>query len=170
MTSKKLFEPLSNYDLINAVSKDLHMRCNIVDVGDLDGNEDLDKDIFKGRGHCILFEMPDPNADIGHWTALIRNKDSANCIYFDSYGDKLPSPELRRILGRNYDQIQYNPNKYQSCKSSVCGRYALAIVALNKMYKDLNIMDIKKFFDAKPSGISYDQYILNMTKDIKTGM
>ena len=44
MTSKKekLTDPLSNHDLLRAISKEMKERGNIVDTTELTGNEDLE--------------------------------------------------------------------------------------------------------------------------------
>ena len=72
-------EPLSNFDLIKAVSKDLKDRVNIVDTTKLTGNEDLENDIFKGRGHTIIF-LPNEGQEVGHWVGMVRSGKGKNLL------------------------------------------------------------------------------------------
>lgn len=159
-------DPLSNFDLLREISNEMKIRGNIVDMREM-GKYNNIEDVFSGRGHAILFEPPengDPNG-VGHWTCLTRT-NKGNCIYFDSYGDKIKDQKLKQILKSKYKQIQYNPHKLQSHSSSVCGRYALMCVGLNKIIPDLDIKHIVKFLDTKPSNQSFDKFILDMTGDM----
>ena len=56
-----------------------------------------------------------------HWVAYKKRGNSV--IYFDSFGDLKPPPELTRYL--NVDEIKYNPKRYQDFSSSECGRLCL---------------------------------------------
>ena len=168
IVKKKIKEPLSNFDLVRAITKDMKIRGNVYDTRDIDSANDIE-DIFKGRAHTILFEEnPNPNEDIGHFTVLLRNHgNGGTCIYFDSYGDRLKNQKLRQILGSKYHTIQYNPHRFQDYgDSSCCGRYALSGVALNKIIPDLNVLDIVNFLKNKPKKLSYDEYITYLTKEV----
>lgn len=169
MSKSKLYKPLSNYDLLDAVMKDMKDRGNIIDTTKLTGAETPEQ-IFKGRGHAILFEMPPGAEDVGHWTCLLRQKATnmspEKCIYFDSYGDKLSIPKLRNILRKKYNNIEYNPECFQSTKTSVCGRYALLGVGLNKIIPNLEAKNIIDFLKTKPKNQTFDQFVLDITKDI----
>jgi hypothetical protein len=158
-------KPLSNFDLIREISKDMKDRTNIIDIGEIDKYNTVE-DIFNGRGHAVLFIPPKDGGDVGHWTVLLRSNKGKKCLYFDSYGDKLESPRLRQILNTKYKDMQYNTKRFQEFGSSVCGRYALVCIGLNKIIPNLNIQDIKDFLNTKPKNISYDKYILNLTGKI----
>lgn len=164
--------PLSNFDLIREISREMKERANIVDTTKLSDNIKVD-DLFNGGGHVIFFENPD-NSDVGHWTICLRRKEdksklggkNGSCIYFDSYGSKLKNKHLKKILKQKYDLIQYNPHRYQQYGTNPCGRYAFTVLALHKLLPKLNIMDIENFFKGKPKGLSYDQWIIDLTGDV----
>lgn len=163
VTKKKLESPLSNFDLLKVISKEMKERGNIFDMSNINGVSDIEQ-IFKNRGHAILFE-PDPNGDIGHWTALVRSPK--NCIYFDSYGSKISNERLLNILKKRYPLIQFNPKQFQGYgKSAVCGRYALACVALNKIIPNMTVKHIIKVLEDKPKNMTYDEYIVSLTPEI----
>ncbi len=162
----KLQKPLSNFDLLGQIAKDMKMRGNIFDLRDINKAHNIE-DIFKGRGHAILFEeSEDPNDPVGHWTCLVRNKGGA--VYFDSYGSKLSDSRLKSILKTKYPQIQFNPHQFQDYgKSAVCGRYALLCVGLNKIIPDLNVKHIVDFLkEAKPKNQTYDKFVVSLTKEL----
>ena len=166
MTEKQINTPLSNYDLMRGISRELKERANIVDVREIDKYKTVDE-LFDNRGHAILFEPPeDTKSDVGHWTCLLRTKKEGNCIYFDSYGNKLNNSKLRNLLKTKYPEIQYNPIQLQGYGTSVCGRYALVGACLNKIIPDLNIKKILEFYKNKPKGITYDEYVSNITGKI----
>ena len=156
-------DPLSNYDLLAGLMKEMKERGNIFDMREIE-NADTIEDVFSYKGHTILFEpSEDPTNDVGHWTCLIRNhRNGGNIIFFDSFGDKLKNKRLRQILGDNYKFLEFNPNQFQDYgKSAVCGRYALLCVALNKIIKDLSIFNIVDFLTkGKPKNKSYVIYIV----------
>lgn len=168
--NKELTTPLSNFDLLGGIMKEMGERGNIFDMNEISTARCIE-DIFKGRGHAVLFEnSEDPNEEVGHWVGLIRNqRNGGNVIYFDSYGDKLKDPKLRKILSQHYDVLEFNPHQFQDYgKSAVCGRYALLCVALNKLIKNLSVCHIIEFLiKGKPKNKSYDQFVLDLTKEIK---
>ena len=160
-----LYKPLSNFDLLGQIAKDMNMRGNIVDTRELLPTDNVEK-IFAGRGHAILYEPSnDPNSDVGHWTCLIRTS-KGDCIYFDSYGDKIPNERLKKILKKKYPIIQFNPFQFQSENTSVCGRYALICVGLNKLIPNINVINLIDFFKSKPAKETYDKFVYNITKEV----
>jgi hypothetical protein len=156
-------KPLSNFDLIREVANEMKEKANIVDTTKLQPNMNIES-LFKGRGHAILYENPD-KSDVGHWTICLRRNDGT-CIYFDSYGSKLKNKNLKKILKQKYKTIQYNPHQYQQWGTNPCGRYAYTVLALHKLLPKLNIMDITNFFKKKPRGVSFDKWIIDMTKEV----
>jgi hypothetical protein len=158
-------KPLSNYDLMREITNDMKDRANIVDVGEMEKYNNVEN-IFNGRGHAILFIPPKDGGDVGHWTVLLRSDNGQKCIYYDSYGDKLENQKLRQILNTKYKSIQYNTKRFQEYGSSVCGRYALACIGLNKLIPNLDVKDIIDFLNLKPKKSSYDKYILEVTGKI----
>lgn len=164
MKNTKLYKPLSNFDLLKGITKEMKERGNIYDMGEIDDAQNLE-DIFKGRGHTILFEPPEEGSDVGHWTALLRNEKGI--IYFDSYGSELKDAKLRKLIGQVYPVLQFNPVQFQDYgKSAVCGRYALMCVGLNKLFKNLSVIDIVKFLKKKPKKMSFDKYVLSLTREV----
>lgn len=172
MSLKHLDIPLSNFDLIHTIAKDMKERANIVDTRQINKYNNLEQ-LFQGRGHAILYEpSEDPKSDIGHWTCLVRQRksplsDNGSVIYWDSYGGKLKNDKIRNILKKKYQMIQFNPKRFQKYSSNPCGRYVLLCVALNKLKPDLTAKDIEDFLKLKPKKKSYDDYVIQLTKDIQ---
>jgi hypothetical protein len=168
--NKQLTVPLSNFDLLGGIMKEMKVRGNIFDMRDINRAHNIE-DIFKDRGHAILFEeSEDPEEEVGHWTCLIRNQlNGGNVIYFDSYGSNLKDKRLRKILAQKYKVLQINPHQFQDYgKSAVCGRYALLCIGLNKLIKNLSVKDICHFLiQGKPKEKSFDQFVLDLTQDVK---
>ena len=150
--NKKLDVPLSGYDL-----KDLFLgmqeRPNIVLMNDIKPHWGV-QDIFKGSGHATLF-IEHEGQNIGHWVACILNhaKDNktesgysknGHCYYFDSLGDE-PPKQLVEVLLKSYPKVLYNDRPYQKDHENSCGRWALAVSALNKL--GLNPYEIEKMLD-----------------------
>lgn len=172
------FEPLSNFDLMEIMAKEMKERANIIDTRTPEKYKTFD-DLWKGKGHCILFEMPDPNASVGHWTVLIRQKNGSNgfrggkkgskesCIYFDSYGSELKDKHIKKLLKQKYDVIQYNPKRLQEYDTNLCGAYSLICVCLNKMYPKINVKDILKVFEQKGKNENFDQFVYKLSKDLQ---
>ncbi len=97
---------------------------------------------------------------------MVRNKNN-EYIYFDSLGKPLKhyNKEALECILKNGNLFQ-NKKKYQSDTSSVCGRYAFLLIGLNKLSrgKDTNKL-LKKVLEGKPKNMSYDEWILHITKD-----
>ncbi len=161
MTIHTLDYPLSNVDLNDAIDVFDARGANIKNDTDIKPNTDIES-IFNNRGHCILFHKY-PNAKVGHWYTIIRNRNKTATI-FDSLGQKPQyySKHLIPFLKNNgIKQVIYNSKALQG-ETSVCGRYALCIICLNKI--GANIDDIYKFFeDGKKKHGSYDKYVLHIT-------
>lgn len=168
MNEKEDVDPLSNYDLIKIVSKDLKDRANIIDTTKPHTYNDFN-DLWKGRGHCILFENPNKK-QVGHWTALLRQKAKGKkkerCMYIDSYGGKIKDKKLKQILKKKYDYIEYNPYQLQEFDSNYCGYYVFLLCALNKIIPDLDMHKILSFFNSKNKNISFDEFVHDLTENI----
>lgn len=157
------FEPMSNFDIIKTLYKEMKERANIIDTRKITGNESFNN-LWNNKGHCILFE---PNEDdingVGHWTALVRQKGNKNkpetCIYFDSYGSPLTNERIKRILAQKYKQIQYNPHQLQEFNTNLCGAYAITCVCLNKLIPDLDVKKMIRFFNLKNKKDNYDEFV-----------
>ena len=166
----KDFEPLSNFDIMKIMFRELKERANIIDTRNMNMYNNFN-DLWKDKGHCILFEMPDPNAQIGHWTCLVRQKKNNNhpketCIYFDSYGDKLGNEKIKKLLREKYNIIQYNPDRLQEYDSNLCGVYALLGVMLNKIIPNLNVKQMLSFFHQKGRNEKFDDFVYELSKEM----
>lgn len=165
----KDFEPLSNYDLMRIMMKEMKERANIIDTRDMDKYKTFNE-MWKDKGHCILYENPD-NVDTGHWTVLLRQKATKGkpeqCIYFDSYGDKLMNAGVKRVLKQKYKMIQYNPKQLQEYNTNLCGVYALTGVILNKLIPNLDVPKILKFFNSKEGDENFDEFLFEMCDDLE---
>lgn len=75
---------------------------------------------IKECGIINLNELHEPGS---HWVAYIKNKDLK--LYFDSFGDLPPPPELYSYLGKN---IRYNIEKFQTFDEIVCGHLCLSFL------------------------------------------
>lgn len=164
----KEFEPLSNFDLMKIMMKEMKEKANIIDTRNMNQYRTFN-DMWKDRGHCIFFENPE-DSSIGHWTSCIRQKANNDrpetCIYFDSYGDKLTNEGVKRILKQKYNFIQYNPKRLQEYNTNLCGVYALIIVILNKLIPNIDIKKILEFFESKEKDENFDQFVYDMAEDL----
>ena len=162
-------EPLSNFDLINIVAKDLKDRLNIVDLRNTTHLEKKD-DIFHNTGHCILFVPNETSeSEIGHWVALVQQnknktkngkyKGKGKCIYFDSYGEDLPNHKINQILKKSFDKVEVNKKQYQQYNTNVCGYWSLLMICLNKLIPNMTLDDIHAFLKKKPKNIPYDKWV-----------
>lgn len=57
-----------------------------------------------------------------HWTAYIKHHD--DILYFDSYGNLPPPPQLIKYFGSDKN-IKYNYDRYQKYNSVNCGHLCL---------------------------------------------
>jgi hypothetical protein len=159
--------PLSNFDLINEVAKDLNDRVNIVDTTRLDNLNNVE-DIFRGTGHAILFLPSDePNNPVGHWVSITRQHKGGrmrkgSCVYFDSMGDPLKINKIKQILKEKYKTIEENNKKYQQYGTNLCGYYCLLNLTCNKIFPDYNLEKLNSVLQTKPKNMSYDEYVGHM--------
>ena len=155
--------PLSNFDLIREVSK-VKDRVNIIDTTDTSHINNVE-DIFKNRGHAILFIPPKKNdSEVGHWVVLTRQDTGGRtrkgtCTYFDSYGDRLQDNNIRKILENKYKTIDENKKQYQQYNTNLCGYWTLLCIVLNKVIKEFSLKDLDKFLQTKPTNMSYDKFV-----------
>ena len=155
-------KPLSNFDLIHQIAKEMGERANVKDLEAVDYMDNIEE-LFNGKGHCILFNRnpEDPNG-VGHWNVLIRSPKGV--IYFDSFGDPITNQKLLDLLKQKYAAVTENLKQYQDYgKSAVCGRYCLFCIAVNKILKGADINQIEALLDMKKDNESYDQFILRNT-------
>lgn len=170
-TDKYGVSPLSNYDIVNTVTKDMKDRVNIIDTQELEDINTIE-DIFHNRGHAVLFLPPDDGSTpVGHWVCLLRQKTGGrtrkgNVIYFDSYGDPLPNGKIKQILKQKYKVIEQNGKRYQQYETNLCGFWCLLMISLNKIIPNLNLDLIERFLKKKPSNMSYDEFVGRMTEAI----
>lgn len=78
-------------------------------------------------GSALVNESAIVNLDskFGHGTHWVCYKKRGNrVLYFDSFGDLRPPPELVRYLGPSAD-IEYNYERKQSFDSVICGHLCL---------------------------------------------
>ena len=153
--------PLSNVDINKMIKKFEKRGVNIIEGSKIHENTDIE-DIFKHRGHCVVFHRY-PGQDVGHWITLIRDRHK-NVAFFDSLG-KTPKyyiKELEKCLKNNgIKNFMHNKKKYQG-DNSVCGRYAVVICTLNKL--KLPVAEMYKFLEeGKKKHKSYDKFILELT-------
>lgn len=156
-------KPLSNFDLIHQIAKEMGERANVKDLDAVDYMSNIE-DLFENKGHCILFNRneEDPNG-VGHWNVLIRSPKNG-VIFFDSFGDIITKQKLLDLLKQKYAAVTENLKQYQNYgKSAVCGRYCLFCIAVNKILKGADINQIEQLLDMKRDNESYDQFILRNT-------
>lgn len=68
-----------------------------------------------------------------HWVAY--KKRAGKVLYYDSYGDLRPPPEVMSYL-RNADKIYYNPIRYQRLPYN-CGHLCLKFLNSTSKLKDV---------------------------------
>jgi hypothetical protein len=134
--------PLSWADLTKLIGE-MSERANIQFDDKFTANSTLE-DVFRGRGHCILFHKW-PGQSVGHWVCAVR-KDGAYVFYFDSFGKQPYFPLFDMCLGE-IPTLFENNTKLQEDDTSDCGRYCLAVIALNKLgYSPSQIVTILDTF------------------------
>lgn len=140
--------PISNWT-IEELLKDAGERANIIEESSITSKSDVE-DIFKNRGHAIIFHRhsPQPNA-IGHWIAIIRNNKTNEVYYFDSLGDEPYNKAIPEVILRKYKKLYINDVPFQPDNTNSCGRHAVMVVALNKIgLTPKQIEHFLKTFDA----------------------
>lgn len=125
--NKKADTPLSNFDLDRLLS-DINERANMFAINDITPDTTIE-DMFRNRGHCILYKAYNNENSIGHWIAMIRKPGMV--YYFDSLGNKPDKKIVDIIKEANYKGF-YNEIKYQTDQNN-CGRWAVLLAALNKI-------------------------------------
>ncbi len=159
--------PLSNGHIGEMINDLDNSGLNMVNMHDIKKNTNIE-DIFNNRGHALIF-VKYPNQNIGHWVSMVRNKNN-EYIFFDSLGKPLKhyNKDAVECILKNGDLLQ-NKKKYQSDESSVCGRYAFLLIGLNKLSEGKETSKLlKNVLEGKPKTMSYDEWILHITKDNDT--
>lgn len=150
---------LSGNDIGNLM-KDLNERENIVDSKNINSNMSL-KDLFKDRGHVIIWHPWNNNPNNAHWIAMIRK--GKEIYYFDSFGKEhnvIKKDELKQICERENATLYRNTDVYQDENSVCCGKYCLFVVALNKVSNSFNdIEEFMQYIKQKYNGV--DEYLIN---------
>ena len=109
------FEPLTNFDLIDAV-KELKIKCfrGVYLLDTLPGKPN--------KKECGIVNLDKSGGSGTHWVAW--NKNGNNKIYFDSYGIQ-PPKEVIKYLGKG---INYNTDQLQPRETVFCGHLCLFIL------------------------------------------
>ena len=109
------YEPLSNFDLENAV-KDLKIKCfRGVYLLDTLPNKPNNRE-------CGIVNLDKSGGSGTHWVAWYKN--GKNKIYFDSYGVQSPT-EVINYLGR---EVNYNTDQLQPRGEVFCGHLCLYVL------------------------------------------
>lgn len=159
-------KPLSNIDLNDLIKEIDKKGVNIEQCNDITQKTNIE-DIFKNRGHVVLFKDWEQGDDVGHWIVMLRNPKK-EVLLFDSLNTPLNT--LNKNIGgflknNKIKKLYINDKKYQNDESSVCGRYSVIIVALHKL--GLSYPYIIKFMDdLKTNNQTFDEGVLNITGDI----
>ena len=77
-----------------------------------------------------------------HFIAIVMTKHQ--CLYFDSYGEKIIDNELINFLSPLFDKVIYSSNIIQHEKSRNCGKFCVLFVK-NVFNKKRYIQFIKLF-------------------------
>lgn len=153
-------KPLSNNDIAHMIRKLDGEQLNMMKFDDITPSTTIE-DIFDGRGHVLFFQKH-KNSNVGHWTSLVRNNNN-QYVFFDSFGRPISyfNKYLAKILNGT---IYNNMKKYQNDKSSVCGRYAYMLIALNKLSNGQNTQKyMTELLKNKPKKLSFDEFIIKLT-------
>lgn len=151
--------PLSNYDIYDLLKEAKIETPNIIKSWNIRPGQD----IFQNCGHAIIFHRWSKDVDIGHWIVCVRNKKNNEIIYFDSLATPINdvSKYLKDVLLAYNMPVYINTIKYQGDESSVCGRWCLFIICLNKIgYNHQQIYDILE--KLKTEYKTLDDYLLEM--------
>ena len=155
--------PLSIEDL----KKITNNECNIIQYHEMEPMTNIDQ-IFGDFDSCIvLYEL---QGNIGHFIAVIRNREENKLIHYDSYGFH-PDEEMNLfehkvpLYSRLFYASEYiydiNVYKHQLFKnhSQTCGRHA----CLRVIYRHLSNDEYNKFITSKPKITNPDQLVTVMT-------
>lgn len=141
---KLINKPLSNYDmekLMNDINKIMgeKNRIKIMTVKQIINNPNKFKTILEKDGYVIIF-LENKDSNIGHWIISFLSNGILNI--FDSYGNsplKLDTKLNDFLKSLNWPiDIRYNTRQYQKYGETIatCGRYAMFVVALRKIFGD----------------------------------
>lgn len=72
-----------------------------------------------------IVNLDDKNGPGTHWVAY--NKKNNDVIYFDSFGNLRPPPELMKYLG--VGRVKYNHKQYQNFDTTNCGHLCLKFLS-----------------------------------------
>jgi len=83
---------------------------------------------------CGIVNLNTQSQPGSHWVAYYVR--GTNAVYFDSYGNLRPPPEIVNYLGKD-TIIAYNDTQYQSFNSVICGHLCIAFIyIMNEKYKN----------------------------------
>lgn len=149
---KKVYEPLSNFD-ISDFTNDLNKRpANIQMYKDIKKMKTINT-LFKNYDYCIIFlENSDKKNPVGHWVMVFKNgKDKNTVFFYDSYGESINDlcPKLIPLLSKKFKQIHINKIPYQQYgdDSATCGRHCIFNVGVNNLITNHNFDNLKHIMD-----------------------
>lgn len=149
---KRIYEPLSNFDL-DEFTKEMNNRpANIQMYKDIKKMKNVNE-LFKNYNYCIIFlDNPDKNDPVGHWIMVFyNNKNKNECHFLDTYGFciKYLCPKLIPLLFQKFDKININKIKYQKMgdNSGTCGRHCIFNVGCLKLFSNHNFDNLKNIMD-----------------------
>lgn len=122
--------PISNWT-IEELMQDMQQRANIIEESSITPMSDVERDIFKGHGHVILFHRH-KGSNVGHWIAMIRNARTNQVYYFDPLGHMPHNKDIANVVMKKY-KFLVNDIPFQPESSNACGRHSLMVVGLNKI-------------------------------------
>ena len=64
---------------------------------------------------------------VGHWTVLFL-KDSNECFYFNSFGGRVKSQNIKQFLSQHYTHVWFNNIQIQSRKSQKCAYFCIKFI------------------------------------------
>lgn len=154
---------LSNHDLNHFIKETDDKGVNIVETRDIKPNTDIEE-IFKDRGHCVLFYGP---RSMGHWIATLRTPK--NEIYFiDSFGEH-PNHYSKNIMkcykNNGCKNVYINKRVLQNEDSYTCGRYTIILTTMHKLGIDPSDM-IDFLLEGSKKYKSVDNFIFDLTKEL----
>lgn len=78
------------------------------------------------KSETAIVNLDDQDGPGTHWVAY--KKDNNNIIYFDSFGNLKPPPDLIHYFGVG-SQLNYNHTRYQDYNTIICGHLCLAFLS-----------------------------------------
>jgi hypothetical protein len=138
-------------------------NSNVLNYNELVNYDNLDE-IFTDDA-CIIF-FPNKLSPVGHWTVIF--KITGNTVeFFDSYGNPPKYYEdnrhlLTRIINNSQYIAYYNPYRFQSKKSSACGRHVLNRLLL----RDLPIEEYRRVVTYGGQSDFADDFVTFSTMEI----